>query len=195
MLIFWVKKLVGAFFYAFCNYGYFAFPVWYLNQSCKNVPTVPTGWCSFFQASANFWAKHAKNVIGANFIDIYAVLSEIYKCRKTRIFGANFLGKKIGWCFFLRFLQLWVFRISCLVFGAWRLLFGISVCDLILPKKNNDEEGWGRNNHYYLLAEQLWRHHMSSLLLWLPRLTGLCRKIIMQVVPIENKIYAPTVLV
>ena len=42
----------------------------------------------------------------ANFIGIYAVLLQIYKCRKTHIFGANFLGQTIGWCKFLRFLQL-----------------------------------------------------------------------------------------
>ena len=29
---------------------------------------------------------------------IYAVLSQIWKCRKSRVFGANFLGQKIGWC-------------------------------------------------------------------------------------------------
>ena len=26
------------------------------HQSCKNVPTVPTGWCKFFPAGANFCA-------------------------------------------------------------------------------------------------------------------------------------------
>ena len=35
------------------SYGY--------AQSCKNVPTVPTGWCYLFLAGANFWEKHAKN--------------------------------------------------------------------------------------------------------------------------------------
>ena len=42
-----------------------------------------------------------------NFKGIYAVLSRIWKCRKSRVFGANFLGKKIGWCYIFRFLQLW----------------------------------------------------------------------------------------
>ena len=42
-----------------------------------------------------------------NFKGIYAVLSQIWKCRKSRNFGANFLGQKIGWCYFYAFLQLW----------------------------------------------------------------------------------------
>ena len=41
-----------------------------------------------------------------NFKGIYAVLSRIWKCRKSRVFGANFLGQKIGWCSFYTFLQL-----------------------------------------------------------------------------------------
>ena len=41
-----------------------------------------------------------------NFKGIYAVLSQIWKCRKSRVFGANFLGKKFGWCYIARFLQL-----------------------------------------------------------------------------------------
>ena len=32
-----------------------------MKQSCKTVPTVPTSWCYFFLAGANFWEKHAKN--------------------------------------------------------------------------------------------------------------------------------------
>ena len=34
-----------------------------------------------------------------NFKGIYAVLWRIWKCRKSRVFGANFLAEKIGWCF------------------------------------------------------------------------------------------------
>ena len=34
----------------------------------------------------------------ADFNGIYAVLSRIKKCHKSRVFGANFLGQKIGWC-------------------------------------------------------------------------------------------------
>ena len=42
-----------------------------------------------------------------NFKGIYAVLSRIWKCRKSRVFGANVLGEKFGWCYIFRFLQLW----------------------------------------------------------------------------------------
>ena len=42
-----------------------------------------------------------------NLKGIYAVLSRIWKCRKSRVFGANFLGQKIGRCLFYTFLQLW----------------------------------------------------------------------------------------
>ena len=38
------------------------FPCVRVVQSYKNVPTVPTSWCSFFQAGANFWTKHAKKL-------------------------------------------------------------------------------------------------------------------------------------
>ena len=41
-----------------------------------------------------------------NFKGIYTVLSQIWKCCKLRIFGANFFGPKIGWCLFYAFLQL-----------------------------------------------------------------------------------------
>ena len=41
-----------------------------------------------------------------NFKGIYAVLSRIWKCRKSRVFGANVLGEKFGWCYIFRFLQL-----------------------------------------------------------------------------------------
>ena len=42
----------------------------------------------------------------ANFKGIYAVLSRIWKCCKSRVFGANFFGEKFGWCYIFRFLQL-----------------------------------------------------------------------------------------
>ena len=41
-----------------------------------------------------------------NFEGIYAVLSRIWKCRKSRVFSANFLVKNFGWCYIFRFLQL-----------------------------------------------------------------------------------------
>ena len=37
-------------------------------------------------------------ILLADFNGIYAVLSRIKKCHKSRVFGANFLGQKIGWC-------------------------------------------------------------------------------------------------
>ena len=58
--------------------------------------------------------KDDRDVRNINFVillhnikGIYAVLSRIWKCRKLRVFGANFLGQKIGWCQFYTFLQLW----------------------------------------------------------------------------------------
>ena len=42
-----------------------------------------------------------------NFKSIYAVLSRIWKCHKSRVFGANVLGEKFRWCYIFRFLQLW----------------------------------------------------------------------------------------
>jgi len=68
-----------------------------INQSCKNVQTVPTSRCYFFwpvlifgkstRKTANFWEKHAKN---CKFLG---------KAReKLLIFGANFFGGEIGWC-------------------------------------------------------------------------------------------------
>ena len=41
----------------------------------------------------NWWRK---NTVNKN--SIYAVLSRIWKCRNSRVFGANFLGPKIGRC-------------------------------------------------------------------------------------------------
>ena len=43
-----------------------------------------------------------------NFKDISDVLSQIWKRRKSRVFGANFLGEKFGWCYIFCFLQLWL---------------------------------------------------------------------------------------
>ena len=51
-----------------------------------------------------------------NFKGIYAVLSRIWKCRKSRVFGANFLGEKFSWCYNSRFLQLWV-KITLVIFS------------------------------------------------------------------------------
>ena len=41
-----------------------------------------------------------------NFKGIYAVLSRIWKCRKSRVFGANFPGQKCCRCYICRFFQL-----------------------------------------------------------------------------------------
>ena len=56
-----------------------------------------------------------------DFKGIYAILSRIWKCRKSRVFGANFLGKKFGWCYIFRFLQLWWMRIAVFL-SLWRTL-------------------------------------------------------------------------
>ena len=48
-----------------------------------------------------------------NFKGIYAVLSRIWKSRKSRFFGANFLCKKFSWCYNFRFLQLWRWPYIC----------------------------------------------------------------------------------
>ena len=38
-----------------------------------------------------------------NFKGIYAVLSRIWKCRKSRVFSANFLVQKLVGAYFMRF--------------------------------------------------------------------------------------------
>ena len=49
-------------------------------------------------ASAVMINKNGREIKTVNKNGIYAVLSRIWKCCKSRVFGANFLGKKIGRC-------------------------------------------------------------------------------------------------
>ena len=70
-----------------------------------------------------------------NFKGIYAVLSLIWKCRKLCVFGANFLGQKIGWCLFYAFLQLCAHMWQTQLMTWWNItawhIQNIKVCTVV----------------------------------------------------------------